>query len=150
MPTPELRDQFGQSWPFPPIAGPDDPGCDKTWLIFIPGAYTPVCMFELAGVDELAEALSAEYVAVRLIAPDAAPVLRMVADQMGLNVPFLSDFWPHGAAAQYYGVFDETTGRPTRVSLLVDRAGTVLKTLASTSGSRKMSDHLTVLHNEKQ
>lgn len=150
MSVPALRDQFGQSWPFPPIAGPDQPGWNRTWLIFIPGAYTPVCMSELAAVPELAEALSNEHVGVRLIAPDAAPVLRMVADQMELTVPLLSDFWPHGAAAKYYGVFDEATGRPRRISVLVDRSGAVLTTLVSTSGSRKMGDHLTVLHNEKQ
>lgn len=150
MPTPALRDQFGQSWPFPPLAGLDQPGCDKTWLIFIPGAYTPVCMSELAAIPELSRALAEEHVAVRLIAPDAAPVLRMVADQMELAVPFLSDFWPHGAAAKHYGVFDEMTGRPRRASVLVDRSGAVLSTLISTSGSRNMSDHLAVLHNEKQ
>lgn len=150
MSAPALRDQFGQSWPFPPITGPDQPGWDRTWLIFIPGAYTPVCMSELAAVPELAQKLAHEHVAVRLIAPDAAPVLRMVADEMELTVPFLSDFWPHGAAAKYYGVFDEDTGRPRRISVLVDRSGAVLTTLVSSSGSRDMDDHLAVLHNEKQ
>lgn len=149
MATPALRDQYGQHWPFPPIEGPDQPGQEKTWLIFIPGAYTPVCMSELEDVSDLAAELAQEGVAVRLIAPDAAPVLRMVADQLGLNVPFLSDFWPHGAAASRYGVLDEATGRPKRVSLLVDRSGAVLETVTSTGGSRNMAEHVAVLHNKK-
>src|SRR5699024_9778406 len=148
--VPALLDQFGQSWPFPPIAGPDQPGWNRTWLIFITGAYIPVCMSELAAVPELAEALSNEHVGVRLIAPDVAPVLRMVDYQLDLTVPLLSDFSPHGAAAKYYGVFDEATGRPRRISVLVARSGAVLTTLVSTTGSRKMGDHLSVLHNEKQ
>lgn len=149
MATPALRDQYGQAWPFPPIAGPDQPGHDKTWLIFIPGAYTPVCMSELEHVSDLAEQLAAQEVGLRLIAPDSAPVLRMVTDQLGLTVPFLSDFWPHGAAAEHYGVLNESTGRPQRISLLVDAAGQVLDSVVSTAGSRLMTDHLTVLHNQK-
>lgn len=149
MQTPALRDQYGQAWPFPPIEGPDQPGHDMTWLIFIPGAYTPVCMSELEHVSDLAEQLAAQGVGLRLIAPDSAPVLRMVTDQLGLAVPFLSDFWPHGAAAKHYGILNEFTGRPKRVSLLVDGAGKVLDSIVSTAGSRNMADHLTVLHNQK-
>lgn len=147
--SPRLRDQYGQDWSFPPIAGDDQPGADQTWLIFIPGAYTPTCMSELEHVNELAETLGRRGVNVRLISPDSAPVLRMVSTQLGLQVPFLSDFWPHGAAAQQYGVFDETTGKPQRVSVLVDRGGTVLQTIRATSGARNMSDHITVLQSEK-
>lgn len=149
MQTPALRDQYGQAWPFPPIEGPDQPGHDLTWLIFIPGAYTPVCMSELEYVSDLAEQLADQGVGLRLIAPDSAPVLRMVTDQLGLTVPFLSDFWPHGAAAEHYGILNESTGRPRRVSLLVDAAGEVLDSVVSTAGSRNMADHLTVLHNQK-
>ena len=149
MAAPALRDQYGQEWPFPPVEGPGYPALDKTWLIFIPGAYTPVCMSELEQVDELSGKLGELEVGLRLIAPDSAPVLRLVSDQLGLEVPFLSDFWPHGAAAQHYGIFDQTTGRPRRVSLLVDRSGVVLNAISSTAGQRDMGEHLAVLQNEK-
>lgn len=149
MQTPALRDQYGQAWPFPPIEGPDQPGHDKTWLIFIPGAYTPVCMSELDQVSDLANSLAIQGVGLRLIAPDSAPILRMVSEELALNVPFLSDFWPHGAAAKYYGILDESTGRPQRVSLLVNRSGDVLETVVSTSGTRDMEDHLAVLQKKK-
>lgn len=149
MPTPALRDQFGQSWPFPPIEGPDQPGHDATWLIFIPGAYTPVCMSELKEVSDLARSLGKMQVGLRLIAPDSVPVLRLVSEQIGLQVPFLSDFWPHGAAAEHYGILDKSTGRPLRVSLLIDRGGNVLETIKSGTGARNMSEHLSVLQNQK-
>lgn len=149
MTTPALRDQYGQDWPFPPIEGPDQPGHDVTWLIFIPGAYTPVCMSELEEVSDLSHQLADMGVGLRLIAPDSAPVLRLVADELDLQIPFLSDFWPHGAAAKHYGVLDETTGRPQRVSLLIDRKGNVLERVASTRGARNMTEHFSVLQNKK-
>ena len=149
MTVPALRDQYGQDWPFPPIDGPDQPGHDATWLIFIPGAYTPVCMSELAEVGDLSHQLANMGVGLRVIAPDSAPVLRLVANELDLRVPFLSDFWPHGAAARHYGILDETTGRPRRVSLLVDRKGDVLETIASMGGARNMAEHLSVLQNKK-
>ena len=149
MTTPALRDQYGQSWPFPPIEGPDQPAQDRTWLIFIPGAYTPVCMSELQQVPELSRELAKLGVGLRLIAPDSAPVLRLVSEQLDLDVPFLSDFWPHGAAASHYGILDESSGRPRRVSLLVDRFGAVLQTIESTAGERDMKQHLSVLQNKK-
>ena len=149
MTVPALRDQYGQEWPFPPVEGPGQPGQDATWLIFIPGAYTPVCMSELKEVSGLAHQLAGMSVGLRLIAPDSAPVLRLVADELDLDIPFLSDFWPHGAAAKQYGILDETTGRPKRVSLLVDRKGDVLETIVSTEGARNMTEHLSVLQNKK-
>ena len=149
MPTPRLRDQYGQDWSFPPIEGPDQPGCDLTWLIFIPGAYTPVCMSELQEVSDLTHQLAEMHVGVRLIAPDSAAVLRLVADELDLQIPFLSDFWPHGAAANFYGILDESTGRPQRVSLLVDREGSVVEKIISRGGVRDMTEHLSVLQNKK-
>ena len=149
MAAPALRDQYGQKWPFPPIEGPDQPGHDKTWLIFIPGAYTPVCMSELEQIAGVASELEHEQVGVRLIAPDSVPVLRMVCEQLSIDVPFLSDFWPHGAAARHYGMLDETTGKPQRVSLLVDREGNVVKSIKAATGGRDMQQHLSVLQNRK-
>lgn len=150
MSTPALRDQYGQAWQFPPIEGPDQPGHELTWLIFIPGAYTPVCMSELEHMRDLSHDLEDMGVGLRLIAPDSPPILRLVSDQLGLHVPFLSDFWPHGAAAKHYGILDESTGRPKRVSLLVDARGGVLETIEAVGGAREMSKHVTVLQNKKE
>lgn len=106
-------------------------------------------MSELGQVSDLAHSLVKEGVGVRLIAPDSAPILRMVSEEMGLQVPFLSDFWPHGAAAKYYEILDESTGRPQRVSLLVDSTGRVVDRVESSRGARDMSEHLTVLQKQK-
>jgi alkyl hydroperoxide reductase subunit AhpC len=41
----------------------------------------------------------------------------------GVQVPLLSDFWPHGEVARRYGVFLPGPGFATRGSFLVDSAG---------------------------
>src|SRR5690625_1912833 len=149
MQTPALRDQYGQAWPFPPIEGPDQPGHDKTWLIFIPGSYTPVCMSELSQVSDLANSLAVHQVGIRLIAPDSAPILRMVSEELTLRVPCLSDFWLNCAAARHYGILDEGSGRPHCVSLLENSSSEVVEIVVSTSRERDMEDHLAVMQKKK-
>ena len=40
-----------------------------------------------------------------------------------LDFPLLADFWPHGAVAQSYGVFNDEAGVANRGTFLVDRDG---------------------------
>lgn len=150
---PVLRDQHGQPWPWPPLApagaGPeqgavpdDGPAPSRVWLFFLPGAFTPVCMGELGWVDGLAERLAPAGVGLRILSCDSAAVLRTVSEQLGIQTPLLSDFWPHGAAARAVGEFNETTGRALRSSVLVDAAGTVLARVRSGAGAaRRLEDH---------
>ena len=37
----------------------------------------------------------------------------------------LSDFWPHGAVAEDYGVFNSDAGFANRGTFVIDRAGVV-------------------------
>jgi mycoredoxin-dependent peroxiredoxin len=37
----------------------------------------------------------------------------------------LSDFWPHGAVSQAYGVFNDQAGYSNRGTFVVDRAGII-------------------------
>ena len=57
--------------------------------------------FEEAGVQVLA------------VSCDSRHAQRVWAEQQGYKFPVLSDFWPHGAVAQAYGVFNEELGAPT-------------------------------------
>ena len=41
------------------------------------------------------------------------------------SFPLLADYWPHGAVASAYGVFDDEQGCPLRSSFVVDRAGII-------------------------
>jgi alkyl hydroperoxide reductase subunit AhpC len=149
--APALRDQHGQSWPWPPLAPEPDlsEGADgasvplRCWLFFLPGAFTPVCTAELGWVDELAGRLSPTGVGLRVISCDSAAVLRAFGDAHGVSTPLLSDFWPHGAAARSVDAFDDRTGRARRVSVLVDAAGGELRRVEAAPGQeRRLADHL--------
>ena len=53
------------------------------------------------------------------------PTHKVWATQSHYTFPVLSDFWPHGAVAQAYGVFNEVTGFANRGSFVVDRGGII-------------------------
>ena len=148
---PALRDIFGQPWPCPPIVGPDASAgrgeVEAAWLVFLPGAFTPVCTSELAWLGELAGGLADVRVGVRVISCDSAPVLRRVAEESALpeQLVLLSDFWPHGAAADHYGLLDHQTGRPRRASVLVDADGVEHGRVTAEPGrARTRAEHETV------
>lgn len=55
---------------------------------------------------------------------DSVYSLKAWAEQLGgLGYPLCSDFWPHGAIARAYGVFDEEVGRPERAIIVIDALG---------------------------
>jgi alkyl hydroperoxide reductase subunit AhpC len=44
---------------------------------------------------------------------------------MVIEFPLLTDFWPHGAIAEAYGVFNDRSGMAVRGTFLVDTDGVV-------------------------
>jgi glutaredoxin len=59
------------------------------------------------------------------ISVDHVPCLQAWAESLGgISFPLLSDFWPHGAVAQKYGVFRDD-GRSERALFVVDKDGIV-------------------------
>jgi glutaredoxin len=59
------------------------------------------------------------------ISIDHLPCLKAWSESLGgISYPLLSDFWPHGAVAQQYGVFRED-GRSERALFIVDKQGIV-------------------------
>ena len=115
-----LRDQFGQS-----VRLSSFQGAKSVAILFYPYAFSGVCTGEMAAVrDRLAEFATFD-TEVLAISCDPMFALRAFADADGLNFPLLSDFWPHGAVARAYDVFDDEQGCPRRSSYVVDRDGTV-------------------------
>ncbi|MDT7568571.1 MAG: mycoredoxin-dependent peroxiredoxin, partial [Pseudonocardiales bacterium] len=64
-------------------------------------------------------------VQVLAVSVDHPFALKAWADAQGYDFPLLSDFWPHGAVAQAYGVFLEEKGLAVRGTFLVDKSGIV-------------------------
>lgn len=92
-------------------------------ISFVPAAWTPVCSDQWPGYN-LVQNLFEENEAILLgITVDNIPTLFAWTQQMGdLWFPVLSDFWPHGAVAQRYGVL-RSDGVSERALFVVDKAG---------------------------
>ncbi len=49
----------------------------------------------------------------------------------GYGFPILSDFWPHGAVATTYGVFNDAVGCANRATFLIDKEGVIVDAFES-------------------
>ena len=94
-------------------------------LSFVPAAWTPVCSDQWPGYN-LVQDLFEHHNAVLLgITVDNLPTLFAWTNQMGrLWFPVLSDFWPHGAVADRYGVLRKD-GTAERALLVIDTKGII-------------------------
>jgi peroxiredoxin len=108
------------------------PGDAPTLLVFVPFAFSRTCTAELTELEAGRSRLGA--VRVLAVSCDPAPALRAWAAQDGYGFGLLSDFWPHGAAARAFGVFDDVDGYARRGSFLLDAAGTVRWSLVHPAG----------------
>jgi peroxiredoxin len=94
-------------------------------VVFYPFAFSGICTGELCQLrDELSLYTEA---GVRVLAISTDPVFSLKAfkAQENFDVPLLSDFWPHGATAQAYGVFNDKAGMALRGTFLVDADGKI-------------------------
>ena len=94
-------------------------------LIFYPATFTGVCQGELAAVQGDLATLQNDDVQVMAVSVDSPFANKVWAQEQGFSFPILSDFWPHGAVAQAYGVFNDVVGRATRGTFVIDREGIV-------------------------
>ena len=106
-------------------------------LVFHPRAFTPVCEEEALDLQENLASFEDADTEVVLVSCDPAPARRAWKQQLGLTYTLASDFWPHGAAAQAYGVFDETRGTPVRGTFLIDKSGRVVWSLVADADTRR-------------
>lgn len=106
-------------------------------VVFYPFAYSGTCTDELSELRDNVEDFEAA--GVRLLAVSTDPVFTLKAWQEveGFGFDLLSDFWPHGAAARSFGVFDEVSGHALRGSFLVDADGIVRWSVVHPRGRRR-------------
>lgn len=94
-------------------------------LVFYPFAFTGVCTGEMCAIRDDVDSLQNDDTQVFGISCDTVASLRVFAEQQGLTYPLLSDYWPHGAVAKAYGVFNETLGAADRGTFVIDKEGIV-------------------------
>jgi peroxiredoxin len=94
-------------------------------ISFIPAAWTPVCSDQWPGYN-LAKPIFEAHRAILLgISVDNRATLFSWTRQMGdLWFPVLSDFWPHGAVADKFGVL-RSDGVAERALIFIDMKGVI-------------------------
>lgn len=102
-------------------------------LVFYPFTFTGVCEGELCRIRDDFSQFDEAGVQVLAVSCDSKNAQRVWTEQQGFPYPVLSDFWPHGAAAQAYGVFNEALGCANRATFLIDKDGLVVDTFATDS-----------------
>ncbi|WP_433126212.1 peroxiredoxin [Micromonospora sp. CA-240977] len=115
-----LKDQNNQE-----VRLSDFRGRRAVLLVFYPFAFTGTCQGELCEVRDNLDAYVNDDVQVLTISVDSVFSHKVWADREGYQFPMLADFWPHGAVAQAYGVFNDTAGFANRGTFVIDKTGVV-------------------------
>jgi mycoredoxin-dependent peroxiredoxin len=109
-------------------------------LVFYPFAFSGTCQSELGRVrDHLAD-FQNDRVQVLAVSVHTVYAHKVWAERERYEFPLLSDFWPHGAVAQAYGVFNDRTGAADRGTFVVDRDGVVRFAQVNAPGEARDQD----------
>ncbi|WP_211239730.1 redoxin domain-containing protein [Jiangella gansuensis] len=115
-------------------------------VVFFPFAFTGVCTGEMAALRDAFVPAVGDAAHVVAVSCDSMFALRVFAESNGLDFPLLSDFWPHGATASAYGVFDHGRGCANRGTFVVDAEGIVRWTVVNAvPDARDVDQYLRVL-----
>jgi mycoredoxin-dependent peroxiredoxin len=112
----ELKDQHGT-----PVKLSSLRGKKNVVLVFYPLAFSGVCSSELCDMRDSFPEANREDVELLTVSVDSMYAHRKWAESEGYEFGMLSDFWPHGAVAKSYGVFDEARGVATRGTFIIDK-----------------------------
>ena len=100
-------------------------GEKNVMISFVPAAWTPVCSDQWPGYNIVKEMFDGHDAVLLGITVDNIPTLYAWTKQMGkLWFPVLSDFWPHGAVADRYGVL-RSDGVSERALIFIDKKGII-------------------------
>jgi len=116
----ELKDQHGS-----PVTLSGLRGKKNVVLVFYPLAFSGVCSSEMCELRDSFPEANREDVELLTVSVDSIYAHRKWAETEGYEFGMLSDFWPHGAVARSYGVFDEARGLATRGTFIIDKNGVV-------------------------
>ena len=109
-------------------------------LMFYPYAFSGICTPEVCEVrDRRAELLPGDTQAL-WVSVDAVAALKAFKAAESIPFPLLSDFWPHGAVARLYGVFNEEAGAALRGTFVIDREGVIRWSVVNPIGEARSAD----------
>ncbi len=94
-------------------------------ISFVPAAWTPVCSDQWPGYNIVQDIFESHDAVLLGITVDNIPTLYSWTNQMGkLWFDVLSDFWPHGAVAEKFGVL-RSDGVAERALFVIDKKGII-------------------------
>ena len=116
----ELKDQHGEK-----ISLSSFKGVKNVVVLFIPFSFTGTCTGELCAIRDDLAAFQNDDVQVLAISCDSKNTQKIFAEKEGYKFPVLSDFWPHGATAKAYQIFNEDLGCALRGTFIIDKSGVI-------------------------
>jgi len=93
-------------------------------LVFFPSAFSGVCSQQMPQVQQEKVKLGDGDTVIAGVSVDGMWAQQAWAQQMGIDFPLLSDFYPHGAVAEKYGVLHQA-GIAERAIIGIDGGGVV-------------------------
>lgn len=127
----ELVNQFGEPVRLSSLRG------RNVVMVFFPFAFSGICTGELCEIrDNLALFEDAD-AAVLGISVDSKFAQRAYAEKEGYAFDLLADFWPHGAVAEQYGVFDPESGMAKRGTFIIDAGGVLRYVVVNPRGKAR-------------
>ncbi len=103
----------------------DYAGKKNVVVSFVPAAWTPVCSDQWPGYNVVEDVFAAHDAVLIGITVDNLPTLWSWTRAMnGVWFDVLSDFWPHGATAEKYGVL-RSDGVSERALFVIDKKGII-------------------------
>jgi mycoredoxin-dependent peroxiredoxin len=133
----ELKDQHGT-----PVRLSSFRGDKNVVLVFYPLAFSGVCTSELCELRDQFPEVTRDDVELLTVSVDSTYAHRVWSDAEHFGFKLLSDFWPHGAAAKLYGVFDPGRGTAIRGTFIIDKDGVVRwKVVNPTPQARDLAEY---------
>ena len=136
----ELANQYGEPVKLSSFRG------RTVALVFYPFAFSGICTGELCEIRDNLGMFEDSNAVVLAVSVDSKFSLRAYAAQEGYDFDLLADFWPHGAVADAYGVFDAGSGMAKRATFIIDPEGKVRYSVVNPRGqARDFNEYRTAL-----
>ncbi len=103
----------------------DQRGKNAVIINFIPAVFSTVCSAQAPVIEQKRVEFESQGAMPVVISSDGAWAQQAWREQLGLNYPVLSDFFPLGDTARKYGVVIEPRGVANRVVVVVGKDGKV-------------------------
>jgi peroxiredoxin len=127
----ELVNQFGEPVRLSELRG------RNVVVVFYPFAFSGICTGELCEIRDNLSLFEDSNATVLAVSVDSKFTLRAYAEKEGYGFDLLADFWPHGAVAELYGVFDPNSGMAKRGTFIIDADGVIRYVVVNPRGQAR-------------